>query len=195
VAPFGITEARTPVAIALRRGAADVIAPQRSRAASVPEVGGDPKQLAIERSAEPAGPETSPRPVERAAAVREAQRLAADPAPMSDSEIDPFSEMGSATFRAGKVEARTGRQVRTSRPRLSLGARYELLKWADPQVILKVKIDASGNVTSVDVLRSSGSSDLDLACQQAMYEWWIEPPRDASGNAVPDVMVWHLHWR
>jgi TonB family protein len=119
----------------------------------------------------------------------------ADPAPLTDVESDPFSKMGSATFHAGKLEARSGRRVKTVRPRLSLAAQYDLLALTDPNVILKVKIDSTGKVISVDILRSSGSSDVDLCCQQAMYQWWIQPLKNAAGQPQPDVMVWHLYWK
>lgn len=118
----------------------------------------------------------------------------ADPAPMSDSESDPFTNVGNATFAQGRVEARYGRKVKTVRPRLSFAAQADLFGLQYPSVILKVKIDSTGKVTSVDILKSSGSNEVDLACQMALYDWWIEPPKDAAGHPRPDVMVWRLDW-
>lgn len=119
----------------------------------------------------------------------------ADPAPMSDSESDPFSNAGSVTFAPGRVEARYGRKVKTVRPRLTSAAQADLFGLQYPSVILKVKIDSTGKVTSVDILKSSGSNEVDLICQMTLYEWWIEPPKDAAGRPRPDVMVWRLDWR
>ena len=119
----------------------------------------------------------------------------ADPAPMSDSESDPFSNAGSVTFAQGRVEARYGRKVKTIRPRLSFAAQADLFALQYPSVILEVKIDSTGKVISVDILKSSGSNEVDLACQMALYDWWIEPPKDQAGNPKPDVMVWRLDWR
>ena len=44
---------------------------------------------------------------------------AGDPAPQSDSESDPFTKIGSVVFRAGSMDARFGRKVKTIRPRLT----------------------------------------------------------------------------
>lgn len=137
-----------------------------------------------------------PRPSESTPAAKANPAVpSADPAPMSDSESDPFSNAGSATFSQGRVEARYGRKVKTVRPRLSFAAQADLFGLQYPIVILKVKIDDTGKVTSVDILKSSGSNEVDLACQMALYDWWIEPPRDAGGHPRPDVMVWRLDWQ
>ena len=51
---------------------------------------------------------------------RPAAGSGADPAPQSDSESDAFSVLGTAQFRSGRVTVRSGRQVKTRRPPLSL---------------------------------------------------------------------------
>ncbi|MCC7351468.1 MAG: hypothetical protein IT446_12950 [Phycisphaerales bacterium] len=146
-------------------------------------------------------PPSMPRPTDSASAAQTndakpgSTAPPADPAPMSDSESDPFSNAGSVTFAQGKVEARYGRKVKTVRPRLSFAAQADLFGLQYPSVILKVKIDSTGKVISVDILKTSGSDEVDLACQMALYDWWIEPPKDAAGHPRPDVMVWRLDWR
>jgi TonB family protein len=137
-------------------------------------------------------------PAEPELAQRIRQKLnlpAGDPAPQSDSESDPFSKVGSVVFRPGSIEARVGRKVKTIRPRLTLAGQVDVIALEYPTVQLKVKIDESGKVVSVDVIRSSGSNEIDLSCQRAMYAWWIEPAKAADGKAMADVMVWDLAFR
>jgi TonB family protein len=119
----------------------------------------------------------------------------ADPAPQSDSEVDAFSVLGSADFRAGKVTVRAGRQVKTRRPKIKLAGLIDLADNATPQVVLKVAVDATGKVTDVDVIKSSGSNEIDQPCRVAMYDWWFEPKKDAGGHAVPDVFQFTISFR
>jgi len=72
----------------------------------------------------------------------------------------------------------------TIRPRLTLSGQVDVIALEYPTVQLKVKIDESGKVISVDVIRSSGSNEIDLSCQRAMYAWWIEPAKAADGKAM-----------
>ena len=120
---------------------------------------------------------------------------AADPAPISDSESDAFSTSGAAVFRNGKLEARFGRKVKTVRPRLNLAGQYDLLSLPSPSVIMKVRADQTGRVRNVEILKSSGSGEVDQPCQLAMYEWWFEPPNDKSGKPQPAEMTWTITWR
>jgi hypothetical protein len=120
---------------------------------------------------------------------------AGDPAPQSDSESDPFTKIGSVVFRAGTIEARFGRKVKTIRPRLTLAGQVDVLALEYPTLQLKVAIDETGKVVSVDVIRSSGSNEIDLPCQRAMYDWWIEPAKGADGKPMADVMVWDMAFR
>jgi TonB family protein len=120
---------------------------------------------------------------------------AADPAPMSESESDPFMKTGSVEFRAGKVDAQFGRKVKTTRPKLTLAGRYDLVAKGGASLQLKVRIDPNGNVTHVDILRSSGSNEIDQPCRVAVYEWWFEPTRSSNGQAVADVIVFSITWR
>ena len=120
---------------------------------------------------------------------------ASDPAPISDSESDAFSTTGAAVFRNGKLEARFGRKVKTVRPRLNLAGQYDLLSLPSPSVIMKVRADQTGRVRNVEILKSSGSGEVDQPCQLAMYEWWFEPPTDKSGKPQPAEMTWTIAWR
>ena len=117
-----------------------------------------------------------------------------DAAPMTDSESDPFSMVGSAEFRPGKVVARFGRKVTTVRPRLSLAGQYDLLSLANPSVLLRVRADETGRVREVKIARSSGSNEVDQPCKLAMYEWWFEPPRDKGGRPLASEMLWTMTW-
>jgi TonB family protein len=62
-------------------------------------------------------------------------------------------------------------------------------------MMFKVKIDDTGKVTSVDIMKSSGSNNIDLPMRRALYEWWIEPPKDKDGKATADVMTWTISYR
>ena len=111
---------------------------------------------------------------------------AADPAPMSDSESDAFSVLGSARFVNGELRVRAGRKVRSRRPKIGLAGRFDAA-YSRMEVTLRVAIDKTGKVTAVDVAKSSGSNEIDQPCRVSMYDWWFEPKIDASGAAVPDV--------
>ena len=119
----------------------------------------------------------------------------ADPAPQSDSEVDAFSILGSARFRDGRVSVRAGRQVKTRRPKIGLAGMVDLAQQTAAQVVLKVAVDATGKVTDVDVVKSSGSNEIDQPCRVAVYEWWFEPKKDAAGRAVPDVFRFTISFR
>lgn len=119
----------------------------------------------------------------------------ADPAPQSDSESDAFSVLGSAQFRAGKVTVRSGRQVKTRRPKVGLAGMVDLAQGTGAEVILDVSVDATGKVTNVDVAESSGSNEIDQPCRVAMYDWWFGPKKDAAGRAVPDRFRFTISFR
>ena len=75
------------------------------------------------------------------------------------------------------------------RPRLSLAAQVAFVTLPPPVVVvLKLHLDPAGNVISVEIKRSSGSSDIDQACTIAAYQWWLEPSRDPSGRVIADVV-------
>jgi len=189
-APFGVAAEVAPSAmpvhpprlppglIARERKSAEVSAEKRP-AATMPAAPGAPSSASVALSA--------PVPV--------AGNQSADPLPESDSESDAFSNVGTVEVRQGRVEARFGRKVKTTRPRISIAGTLDLMSLDYPTVVLKVKTDATGKVTSVGVLRSSGSVDLDHPTEMAVYDWWIEPPKDKDGHPLPDVMVWKISFR
>jgi TonB family protein len=115
--------------------------------------------------------------------------MAGDPAPMSESESDAFSRMGNIQVRNGRVEARLGRDFKSVKPRLSLKGELDAISIAKPIVEMKVLVDETGRVIDVQVLRSSGSNEIDLPTTTAMYKWWIEPAKNKEGKAVKDVIL------
>ena len=125
-------------------------------------------------------------PVAAAPPVAASRPGGADPAPLSDSESDAFSVLGSARFVDGELRVRAGRKVRSRRPKIGLAGRFDAV-YSRPEVTLRVATDKTGKVTGVEVVKSSGSNEIDQPCRVSMYDWWFEPKKDAAGNPVPDV--------
>jgi len=113
----------------------------------------------------------------------------ADVAMESDSESDPFAKLGTVDFSAGKVSVRFGRKIKTVRPRLTLAGRYDAFASGVTKVVMALIIDETGAVKDVRILRSSGSNEIDLPIQRAMFQWWVEPTKDKDGKPIPDVVV------
>jgi TonB family protein len=158
-----------------------------------------PDMLAIASadSATPAPPPQPTSPPTAAPAASPAENAsnnasnlpAADPAPLAESETDPFSVSGAVRFRAGKSDVQLGRKHKVVRPRFDIGAQSDMLKLRTPLVVaLKIELDATGKVTHVDFARSSGSEAIDQAIMIAVYQWWIEPTKDKSGRPVKDLI-------
>lgn len=124
-----------------------------------------------------------------------ASKPPADPAPMSESESDPFSKTGGVEFRNGKMDVRFGRSFKSVRPRLSTAAQLDLLSIRSPRIVLKIAIDEAGKVTKVDVLRSTGSKIVDQPVTVALYQWWFEPAKNADGKPIPDELVLPITWQ
>ena len=187
--PAAPAVAREPVDAVLTRAATGATAwplPDVGDGQTVPPVAPvEPAGALVPQSIEPPRP-PSPAP---------APGTGADSAPQSDSEVDAFSVLGSADFRDGRVTVRAGRQVKTRRPKIRLAGIVDLTDRATPQVVLKVAVDATGKVTDVDVVKSSGSNEVDQPCRVAMYDWWFEPKKDATGKAVPDVFQFTISFR
>jgi TonB family protein len=55
-------------------------------------------------------------------------------------------------------------------------------------------MDASGNVTSAKVYRSSGSYLVDQPCVLAAYDWWFEPPLGKDGRPRQDVILFEIRF-
>jgi TonB family protein len=118
-----------------------------------------------------------------------------NPMPTSDFESFPVTHVASR-FIAGKIEARTGRKMRTRElPRLGLAAQADLEDLEKPYVVLLLRIDTTGNVTDVKIKRSSGSDNVDLPCQRAAYTWWFEPLKDPqTGEIRPEVIEFTIYF-
>jgi TonB family protein len=111
------------------------------------------------------------------------------PMPQGDSESDPITVAGSAVFQHGYAKVRLGRGHKITRPRLSLAAQADLLTLPQPIVVLKLKIDETGHITSATIFRSSGSNSIDEPVKLAAYNWWFEPAKDQTGKPVKDVIL------
>ena len=57
-----------------------------------------------------------------------------------------------------------------------------------------MKIDKTGKVVDVTVLRGSGSQAVDMPVYRALWNWWFEPPKDKQGNPLEDVQLVAIHW-
>jgi hypothetical protein len=113
----------------------------------------------------------------------------ADPAPQTDSESDPFSKEGAVKFKRGSTDVQFGRQHKIIRPRLGLAAQTDMLNLRDPiTLVLALTLDDTGKVIRVEVLKTSGSHNIDQACKVAAYQWWLEPTKDKSGKPIKDVV-------
>jgi TonB family protein len=110
----------------------------------------------------------------------------ADPAPQTDSEIDPFSKEGTAVFRPGKTTVQFGRKAKLTRPDILLAGQLDLIGVAHPSVTLAISTDATGKVSNAVVQQSSGSLNIDQPVRIAAFDWWFEPPKDSAGRPVPD---------
>jgi TonB family protein len=120
---------------------------------------------------------------------------AGNPIPTSDFESFPVSHIASR-FVPGKIEARTGRKMRTRElPRLGLAAVADLENMDRPFVVLMLKIDTTGNVTDAQIKHSSGSDNVDLPCQRAAYTWWFEPLKDPkTGQIHPEEIEFTIYF-
>jgi len=117
---------------------------------------------------------------------------AADPAPMTDSESDAFSPTVDVEIRAGSVEPKLGRHVKTIRPHLSLAAQIDLLGMQYPKMRLRVRLEPDGKVAKVDIVQSSHSETADQEVKVAVYQWQFEP-RPKPGQA--DIVEFEINWR
>ena len=79
-------------------------------------------------------------------------------------------------FVNGKVETRSGRQMKTRRlPDIELAGWADLATMDHPVVVLRLKVDETGNVIDAHTIHSSGSPNVDLPCERAAATWWFDP--------------------
>jgi len=166
-------------------------APQRDAAAADDPATDNPAipepEAASHPEVQPAPSPASPSPgMPPSSGARPGPLTAADPAPKAESEIDPISKVDSLNLRRGSTVARSGRKHRVTRPQLDLAAKADLFSLRAGSLVLGLRIDQTGNVSHVKILRSSGSEALDQTCKVAAYNWWFEPLTDKTGRRIAD---------
>ena len=136
---------------------------------------------------------TPPEPPQQSPLAK-SNKPAADPAIESPSESDAFSTLGGIEFRDGRMDSRLGRAFKSVRPQLSLAAQIDLMGLADPRIVLKLRIDATGKVVAVDVVQSTGSDSVDQPVKLVMYQWLFEPQKGPTGQAMAETIVFPISW-
>lgn len=137
----------------------------------------------------PSAPAAVASPASPAAVAPPGAASAADPAPRAESESDAFSIDASAEFTSGRTVARVGRKHRLVRPKLEMAGHADLYSMRPPvTVVLRLHLTATGDVEKVEIIRSSGSINIDQPTRLAAYRWWFEPAKDASGRSKPEVI-------
>ena len=126
--------------------------------------------------------------------IAKSNQRAADPAIESPSESDAFSTLGGIEFRDGRIDSRLGRAFKSVRPQLGLAAQIDLMGLTDPRIVLKLRIDATGKVVAVDVVHSTGSDSIDQPVKLVMYQWWFEPQKGPTGQAIAETIVFPISW-
>ena len=86
-----------------------------------------------------------------------------------------------------------GRKHKLIRPQLLINAIADLISGTSATVILKLRTN-DGEVVDAEIVKSSGSSNVDLPCQRTAYEWWFEPLKDAAGNPIPDTVLFTINF-
>jgi TonB family protein len=103
---------------------------------------------------------------------------AGNPIPTADFESYPVTHVASR-FVNGRLIPQPGRKMRMRQlPDMGPAAWADLVTMEGPYVVLRLKIDAGGNVVEARTVHSSGSDNVDLPCERAAYTWWFEPAKD-----------------
>jgi len=137
-------------------------------------------------------PDSTPTVVQQSSGPGGAPGVAApsaDVAPQTDSEVDPFTKMGFITFKPGRADVKFGRKIKTTRPQLLLAGQWASVTMKKQTVQVGIRIDSTGKVTNVDIVRGSGTNDIDLPIQRAIYDWWIEPIKDRFGTVPSSDLI------
>jgi hypothetical protein len=106
----------------------------------------------------------------------------------SDTESVPFAKDATVTFRAGRMDARKGLNVQLFTPRFGLASENDLYAMGDLRLVLGAHVRPDGSVSLVEVLQSSGSSNVDLDCERAVYAGTFETRKDKDGH--PMATLW-----
>jgi hypothetical protein len=105
-------------------------------------------------------------------------------ATVSDTESVPFAKADSVNFVAGKLEARQGVKVRTTEPRYGDASIHDYEIIGDQPTIFGTTVDRDGNVVDVQILQSSGSTNIDQDRKIAVWNWILEPKKDKDGHLI-----------
>jgi TonB family protein len=198
--PRPATPASPPALSLALSSAARVMIPSTTQPSPHVEIAAAPVPLAPQLATPPTPP-TPPTDTPPPAASGDGLRpgsapSSGDPAPHSDTDSDPFSVAGGVVFHNGKTAKRFGRKARLTDPHLSIAGDWDAFAMGTPRVVLKISIDATGNVTDAEILKSSGQpDDIDLPTQLAAQHWWFEPRKDAKGHPVPDTFPFPVEYR
>jgi hypothetical protein len=103
-----------------------------------------------------------------------------NPAPQGQSDVDPFAKAEGISL-VGGVKARQGREIKFSRPRVDLAFRAEFTRLAKRRMeaLFRITTDASGRPRNIEILRSSGSEQIDESLRLALFDSWF-------GGKMPD---------
>jgi hypothetical protein len=128
-----------------------------------------------------ASPAVAPPPAARQAAGRVA-------AP-SDTDSQAFSADADHTFEPGRVDARNGMKVQLVDPVFGEASRTDLWALGGLHAAYGLRIRPDGTVADVQVVRSSGSANVDEDCKRALWLGVCEPDKDKAGHPVATVWV------
>lgn len=103
-----------------------------------------------------------------------------NPAPQGVSDVDPFAKVEGVSL-VGGVKARQGREIKFTRPRVDLAFRAEFTRLAKRrmEVMFRITTDSSGRPRNVEILKSSGSEQIDESLRLALFDSWF-------GGKMPD---------
>lgn len=108
--------------------------------------------------------------------------------PQSDTDSDLFAETIDVEMRAGKLSARQGREVKLASPKFNLAMMGDARLIRFPITgVFQLRIDETGAVRKVTILKSTGSAVFDRSIELSLYEAWVQP-RVRNGKAVADIV-------
>jgi hypothetical protein len=138
----------------------------------------------------------------RDSAVETSPTVAAPPPPRevrgrdataSDTDSVPFAKETTVEFHAGRVDGRQGAKVQLFSPRWGLASEDYLGDVQELRAVLGAYVRPDGSVANVVVFQSSGSPNVDLDCERAVYDGTFEPRKDKAGHPVATLwtIVYH----
>lgn len=186
--PFGVPH---PAAIASAGGDFNPLIaihdPTRTASPPQPHPNSDMPKTSAQQGSLASPRDTPPSPA--ATFITPPQEIKGHSTLAGDTDSMAFAKAPGAHFHNGKMDARQGRRVKTTRIDFGLAAQADAYTLGGATVVLGVTVDPTGNVTNVIILRSSGSDNIDLPSQRAVYNWWFEPTKDKDGHTLPDSWV------